>query len=84
MLAPSVYRGKLSKEEYREIGLLLILEIVLLYIILHIPFLVHFFDVTTPYPSLREGGEALVVLLVFGALHYVLAKRFLPNKDRSA
>ena len=55
-------------------------ELLLLAVILKIPFLVHFFNVTPEYPSLIETGKALLVLGVYGVAQYVVTKRFFTLK----
>jgi len=78
--APRVYRGVISKQEKTNLAWLAVFELLLLAVILKIPFLVHFFNVTPEYPSLIETGKALLVLGVYGVAQYVVTKRFFTLK----
>ena len=81
LLAPSVYRSKLTKSERWQVCSLGVGEILFLYVILQIPFLVHFFDLTIPHPSIKDTGIALLVLLLFGGIHYAMTKLYFSSKN---
>lgn len=74
-LAPKVYRGIQTKKEKWHLFYLAIFEVLLICIILQIPLLVRFFNVTKPLPSLYSIGSAILVLLVFGLGQYILARK---------
>ena len=75
-LAPRVYRGVQTVREKWHLFYLAIFEVVFLLVILSIPWAVRFFNVTTPFPTTRNIGIALAVLLVFGIAQYILTKKF--------
>ena len=76
ILAPNVYRGLLNTKEKLHLLALAIFEIILLYALLQVPALVHFFDITLPYPPITAIGQAMLVLLFFGCAQYLIMRKF--------
>lgn len=80
ILAPQVYRVKQSKNEKWHLVYLVIFEIILLLVLVQIPFVIRFFNITTPFPTLSVLGHALIVLIGFGIVQYFVTKKFFSNK----
>jgi|GEM_PF-430496 len=81
-LAPKVYRGVQTNKEKLHLLYLAIFEIVALLILLKIPLIVRFFDVTKPFPSFMEILIALGVLLVFGLVQYFVMIKFIAKQEK--
>ncbi len=80
-LAPSVYRGMLVMKKRLHLVILGGIEIILLFFVLKIPLAVHFFSVTTPYPSLAAISQSLLILSLCGFAQYAIAKWFVRRKS---
>lgn len=80
IFAINVYSGLLFKKEKFQIFLLAVFQIILIYLVLQIPFLIKFFNITIPYPSLIFVGKALSVIFVFGCVEYFMVKKFFFKK----
>lgn len=76
IFAINVYSGLLFKKEKFQIFLLAIFQIILIYLILQIPFLIKFFNITLPYPSITFVGKALLIIFAFGWAEYFMVKKF--------
>ena len=74
-LAPKVYRGIQSKTEIWHLLGLTVFEIILFFVMVKIPILVRFFNITMPLPSLRAIGLTLLILLIFGVGQYFMVAR---------
>lgn len=77
----NVYCGKLTKKEKSQIFLLGVFQIIVLYLMLQIPFVIRFFNITLPYPPLSFFGKALLVILVCGFAQYFLVKKFFLKEN---
>ncbi len=75
MYAPMVYRGIRGKKETWHIFGLAVFELALLYLVLKIPLVVRFFEITTPPPSIMAVVQAVIILLLFGCGQYFVAKK---------
>lgn len=82
ILAPNVYRGILNGKEKLHLLFLGIFEMVLLFSILEIPFAIHFFNITLPYPSLYTIGQALLILFAFGLVQYLIMRIFFLKNSK--
>lgn len=80
-LAPRVYRGKLSRAERLDLAGLAVFEVLLFWLVLKIPLVVYFFNLTTPLPAPIYIGQALIVLILCGAIQYAAMKRFFLKKN---
>ena len=78
--AMKVYCGSITKKEKLELFLLGIFQIIIIYLTLQVPFLVRFFNITLPYPSLIFVAKALLVILVCGGAQYFIMKKFFLKK----
>jgi magnesium-transporting ATPase (P-type) len=78
--AMKVYYGSITRKERFQLFLLGIFELILLYLALQIPFLVRFFNITLPFPSLIFVGKALLIILAFGYIQYFMIKKFFLRK----
>ncbi|MCX6752214.1 MAG: HAD-IC family P-type ATPase [Candidatus Nomurabacteria bacterium] len=76
----NVYCGKLSKKEKWEVALLGVFQIIMLCVVLQIPLVIRFFNITLPFPSLMATGEALLILVVFGIAQYLIVRKFFLKK----
>lgn len=65
-LATRFYRGALTMVQSWQILGLIAAELAFGYIILHIQWIVRFFDINTHYPSWTELGWVLLVVAIFG------------------
>ena len=81
-LAPKVYRSVQTIHERLHLLYLGIFEAVILFLMLKIPLVVRFFDVTKPLPSFVEVIEALSVLVIFGVVQYVVMKVFVARQNK--
>ncbi|MCX6757732.1 MAG: HAD-IC family P-type ATPase [Candidatus Nomurabacteria bacterium] len=75
-LAPNVYSASLTKKEKFHLFILAIVEIILMMLILRSSILVHFFNITTPYPPINFVAQSLLILLAFGIVQYFIMKKF--------
>ncbi len=82
MLAPRVYRGNITNTERFHILLLGLVELALLFIILRIPLLVLFFNVTMPLPKPIEVLPTLMILGCSGVFLFVLAKTCFLKQEK--
>jgi hypothetical protein len=80
LFATKVYCGLLTKKEKSQLFLLGIFQPVLLYLVLQVPFLVRFFNITKPYPAPIFFGKALLVVLVCGLAQYFVVRKFFLRK----
>ena len=80
IIASKVYCGILSRQEKIQLFLLGIFELVVLYIALKINFIVYFFNITKPYPSLDIVGKTLIIFMIFGFIQYLISRKFLTKK----
>jgi len=79
--AVKVYRGLITKKEKFHLFLLGIFELVVIYLMLQVPFFVRFFNITLPYPPLSYFMKALLVVLLFGCVQYLVVKKFFLKKN---
>jgi cation-transporting ATPase E len=78
--ALKVYCGSITKKEKLQLFLLGIFEVIVVFLILQVPFLIRFFNIITPYPSFIIFGKALLVVFVCAIVQYFLVKKyFLKN-----
>ncbi len=82
-LAPKVYRSVQTGREKLHLLYLALFEVVALFVLLKIPFVVRFFNVTMPLPSLMEVTKTLVVLLGFGLAQYVVMRVFVFRRNKT-
>lgn len=75
LFAARVYCVSLTKKEKYQLFYLGVFQVVLIYLILRIPFLVRFFNITLPFPSLVALGNATVIVLGFGLVQYFVIKK---------
>ncbi|MEI6396585.1 MAG: HAD-IC family P-type ATPase [Candidatus Taylorbacteria bacterium] len=75
VLAPRVYRGIQSKTEKWHLLGLAIFEVVLFFVMVKIPILVRFFNITTPLPSLKVIGLTLLILVCVGIGQYIAVRK---------
>lgn len=80
LFGTSVYCGKLSKKEKLQLFLLAIFQIVVIFVLLKIKFVIHFFDITSQFPSWLALGQGLVVVLIAIFVEYLLVKKFFLQK----
>jgi cation-transporting ATPase E len=80
LFATNIYCGTLSKKEKFQLFLLGIFQTIVLYLVLQVPFLIKFFNITLPFPSLGLVGEVLLVILVFGCAQYFMVKKLFLKK----
>ena len=76
IFAVYVYCGSITKREKFQLCLLGIFELIVLYLALQVPFLIHFFNITLPYPAPIFISQTLLVILVFTCVQYFLVKKF--------
>lgn len=84
LLAPKVYRGVLVRAERIHLIFLTVFEILLLLVIFKIPFLIYFFNITTPFPALSAMAVALAILGVCAVAQYLITLYFFKWKIREA
>lgn len=75
LFAIRVYGGVLAKKEKYQIFLLGVFQVIIIYLMLQIPFLVKFFNITLPYPSLAFVGQTLLIIIAFGCAEYFMVKK---------
>jgi cation-transporting ATPase E len=75
IFAINVYSGSLFKKEKFQIFLLAVFQIILIYLMLQIPFLLKFFNIIPPFPPFIFVGQALLVILIFGCIEYLIVKK---------
>jgi len=76
LFAAKVYCGSLTQKEKFQFFLLGIFQVVVLFLMLQIPFLIRFFNITLPFPSFNILGETLLILLAFGLVQYFMVQKF--------
>ncbi len=76
IFAKNVYCKSIVKKEKIQLFLLGIFGLVLLLIALKIPFLVSFFNITLPFPSIALIIETLSIVAFFGGIQYFSMKKF--------
>jgi len=80
IFAINVYSGLLFKKEKFHIFLLAVFQIILIYLMLQIPFVVKFFNITTPFPSFALILKVLLIIILFGYAEYLIVKRLFLKK----
>ena len=80
--ATNVYCGSITKKEKWQLLLLGIFELVVFFLMLQIPLLIRFFNITLPYPSPIFIGKSLLVVLVFVCAQYFVVRKFFLNKRK--
>ena len=80
LFASNVFCGTLTKKEQFQLSLLGVFELAVFYLALRIPFVIRFFNITLPYPSLTFVGQALLVFLVCGGIQYFIVREFFMKK----
>ncbi len=76
IFATKVYCDCLMKKEKFQLFLLGFLQFLLLILVLQIPFVIHFFNITLPFPAFDIFIKSLLILLVFGYLQYFIVQKF--------
>ena len=76
-----VYGGILTKKEKLQIFILGIFELVVAFLVLQIPFVIRFFNITKPFPDITFVGKSILVFLAFGLAQYFMVKKFLLKKQ---
>lgn len=78
--APKVYGGVTTSAQKINIVLLGMFEVMLLWFVLRIPFLVHFFDITLPFPAPVNIHAMLVVVACSVLVLYFLTQQIFFKK----
>lgn len=78
--AVKVYCGSITKKEKFQLLMFGIFELVVFLVFLRIPFLISFFNITLPYPSLALIGKTLLIIILFGYAQYFVVKKFFLKK----
>lgn len=76
LFAAKVYGGSLTRKEKFQFSLLGVFQVIILLLMLQIPFLIRFFNITIPFPSFSILGETLLILLAFGLVQYLMVQKF--------
>lgn len=76
LFVPRVFRGKLASSEVRNLGMLVVFEVVLLPVMLQIPFVLRFFEIDIPPVSPLLFVRFFLVMVAYGGLQYALARWF--------
>ena len=76
IFAINVYSGTLSKKEKFQLFLLGIFQVVAIFLMLQVPFLVRFFNVLTPYPQFSFFIQAIIIVLVCGSVQYLIVRKY--------
>ena len=79
--AIKVYSGFLTNRDKVQLAFLGIVECVTLYLVLHIPVLLNFFNIGTPFPSGNFFGKTILVIFVFGGIQYLFINSFLLKRN---
>jgi cation-transporting ATPase E len=74
--AVKVYSGSVTKKEKLQLYMFGIFELAVFLLVLHVPFLVLFFNITLPYPSLDLIGKTLLIVILFWSVQHLLVKKF--------
>lgn len=80
IFAINIYSNLLTKKEKFELFLLGIAEVVLFFIVLQIPIVIKFFDITLPFPSFNFFALTLFIILVCTFLQYFIVKKYFLKK----
>jgi cation-transporting ATPase E len=82
LFGANVYCGALTKKEKFQLSMLGVFQIIVLYLMLQIPFIIRFFNITLPFPSFIFVTEALLVILVCGLVQYFMVQKFFLQKEK--
>jgi cation-transporting ATPase E len=80
LFAAKVYCGILSKKEKLQLFYLGVFELIVCILALQVPFLLSFFNITIPFPSLIFVGRTLLVISVLGCAQYLVVRKFFLKK----
>jgi cation-transporting ATPase E len=82
MHTPSVYSGPMTKNQKIQFYGLVFVECISVIVLINIPFVTSFYNLTIP--SLREVIELVPLVLLYVLVQYVLARRFSISQFRAA
>jgi cation-transporting ATPase E len=80
LFAAKVYCGILSTKEKLQLFYLGVFELIVCILALQVPFLLSFFNITIPFPSLIFVGRTLLVISVLGCAQYLVVRKFFLKK----
>jgi len=78
--ATNVYCGSITKKERWQLLLLGVFELLVFFLVLQIPIIINFFNITLPYPAPIFIGKSFLVVLALVCIQYIVVRKFFLNK----
>jgi cation-transporting P-type ATPase E len=83
IFATKVYCDFLTRKEKLQIFLLGVFQVVVMFTVLQIPFVIKFFNITLPFPTIDFVYKAILIVFVFGGIQYLIVQKFFLKRKNS-